>query len=167
MLLFYATRMNKPSADVSFIMGWMMCLALVELSLGISVACTLILPKLFEAKGQNVQAAFSILARPFTSVKSFKNFVRFNHTDTLVSHGPATAKGTVHQLHSKTSLTCITNAYKLEQYPLPNHHVNSAEVEGPGQFDTRTKGLIDTSSHYSWREAGSWDIGNGVHDAIV
>ncbi|KAL8660312.1 MAG: hypothetical protein Q9202_006689 [Teloschistes flavicans] len=160
MLVFYAVRLFQPSSGLSFILGWMICLVWVELSLGISVACILTLPKLVEAKGKKVQAALSSLARPFTSVRSFKNFVRSNHTDTLVSHGTATHKGTVHQLHTTTNLTCITNAYKLEQYPLPNHHVNGAEVEGPGQFDTRSKGLLDTSSQYSWREAGSWDIEN-------
>ena len=72
--MFYVSRLGGANADVSYNTAWQGLWAFAEISFGIIVTCTLLLPKFLEAKGAKLRGAFSYLTRPFASFGSGGSF---------------------------------------------------------------------------------------------
>ena len=70
MSIVYLDRMGGDGADVSYNTAWAGIWALAEISLGITVIGTVMLPKFIEAKGTKLRGIFSGLPRSLTSLTS-------------------------------------------------------------------------------------------------
>ena len=70
MIIVYLDRMGGHNADVSYNTAWGGMWAFAEISLGITVTGTLLLPKFIQAEGAKLRGIFSSLTRPFTSLMS-------------------------------------------------------------------------------------------------
>ena len=103
MIIVYIFRSNGADADVSYNTEGLGLWALAELTLGIIVACTFLLPKFFEAKGSSLRGLLSSFARPFTSSNgSSVNWTRRKRnasgiegeTDSIsITHAPGQSDG--------------------------------------------------------------------------
>ena len=71
MMTVYLYRMVGQNGDTSYNSAWLGLWAFAEISLGITVTGTLLLPKFIEAKGTKLRGIFSSLTRPFTSLTSW------------------------------------------------------------------------------------------------
>ena len=65
MILFYLSRMSGSNDDVSYNSAWLGLWAFAEISVGVSVTSTFLLPKFLEAEGSKLR---SVLGRPFMSL---------------------------------------------------------------------------------------------------
>ena len=74
MIIFYVSRLGGANADVSYNTAWQGLWLFAEISFGIIVTCTLLLPKFLEAKGAKLRGIFSSLTRPFASFGSSGSF---------------------------------------------------------------------------------------------
>nr|AUW31341.1 putative ribosomal protein [Cladonia uncialis subsp. uncialis] len=74
MIMFYVSRVGGANADISYNTAWQGLWAFAEISFGIIVTCTLLLPKFLEAKGAKLRGVFSSLTRPFGSFGSGGSF---------------------------------------------------------------------------------------------
>ena len=74
MIIVYVTRLGGPTADVSYNTAWQGLWAFAEISFGITVTGTFLLPKFIEAEGKKIRGLFSSLTRPFTSLTSGSSF---------------------------------------------------------------------------------------------
>ena len=66
MILFYLSRLSGSNADESYNSAWLGLWAFAEISVGISVTGTFLLPKFLEAEGPKLRG---ILVQPFTSLR--------------------------------------------------------------------------------------------------
>lgn len=80
----YLLRAARGDADESYNDFWINLWAFVEVSVGISVIGTFMLPKFIEAEGPKLLAVFSRLARPFTSGRRFGVLAQWKE-DTMVA----------------------------------------------------------------------------------
>ena len=74
MIIFYVSRLAGANADVSYNTAWQGLWVFAEISFGIIVTCTLLLPKFLEAKGPKLRGIFWSLTRPFASFGSGGSF---------------------------------------------------------------------------------------------
>ena len=74
MIMFYVSQLGGADADVSYNTAWQGLWAFAEITFGIIVTCTLLLPKFLEAKGARMRGILSSLQRPFTSFGSGGSF---------------------------------------------------------------------------------------------
>ena len=65
MILFYLSRVSGSNADESYNSAWLGLWAFAEISVGVSVTGTFLLPKFLEAEGSKLRGVFG---RPFTSL---------------------------------------------------------------------------------------------------
>lgn len=65
MISIYLSRASASNADASYNSAWLVLWALAEISVGISVTGTFLLPKFLEAEGPKLRG---VLARPFMSL---------------------------------------------------------------------------------------------------
>lgn len=141
----YQARSVQRKADDSYSAVFVGFCWLAELSIGVCVNCFLTLPRLVEAKRKNLQAAFSYLARPFTSVALLKNFVRLPNIGTSAPSVTATRRGTGYQSQAEANLT----AYKLEPYSSPIKHFGGDETGAQGHLQARAECIDDTGFQQS------------------
>jgi hypothetical protein len=68
----YMIKLNNQGKyqDISYEMVWMGLWSWAEIAMGIIVACTLSLPKLFRAKSKQLGFLLSIVTSPFSSLRS-------------------------------------------------------------------------------------------------
>ena len=66
MILIYLSRTAGPNADVSYNSAWLGLWALAEISIGVGVTGTFLLPKFLDAEGAKVR---EILGRPVRSLR--------------------------------------------------------------------------------------------------
>ncbi len=74
MIIIYLYRMGGPNADISYNVCWLGLWVFAEISFGITVTGTFLLPKFIEAEGARLRGAFSSLTRPLTSLTSGSSF---------------------------------------------------------------------------------------------
>ena len=65
MILFYLSRFSGSNADISYNSAWLGLWAFAEISVGLSVTGTFLLPKFLEAEGPKLR---DVLGRPLTSL---------------------------------------------------------------------------------------------------
>lgn len=69
MILFYLSRTSGSNGDVSYNTAWLGLWAFAEISVGVSVTGTFLLPKFLEAEGPRLRGVLrGVLGRPFTSL---------------------------------------------------------------------------------------------------
>ena len=68
MIIIYVTRTGGEEVDETYNTAWEGLWAFAEISFGIIVSCTFLLPKPVEAEGGKLCCIFSSLTRPFTSL---------------------------------------------------------------------------------------------------
>ena len=74
MIIYYVTRLSGTTADVTYNIAWMGLWVFAEISFGITVTGTFLLPKFIEAKGTKLLNVYSSLTRPLTSLTSKLSF---------------------------------------------------------------------------------------------
>lgn len=74
MVIIYLERMGGPNADISYNVCWLGLWVFAEISFGITVTGTFLLPKFIEAEGAKLRGVFSSLTRPLTSLTSGSSF---------------------------------------------------------------------------------------------
>ncbi len=77
MIMVYVLRAARSHADESYNDFRINIWAFVEVSVGVSVIGTFMLPKFLEAKGPKLLGVFSRLTRPFTSGRRFGVLVQW------------------------------------------------------------------------------------------
>ena len=108
MIILYVSRQDGTTADISYNVAWMGLWAYAEIGLGITVICTLSLPKLIEVKGRKVRVFFSGIIQPFSSESgSWSKLERSKNSD-VESLGRDVAE----TRYLKTAGS--VNAYRLE-----------------------------------------------------
>ena len=119
MIIIYLARTGGENPDVSYNALWLGLWALAEISLGITVTGTFLLPKFIEARGTKLRNILSNLIRPFTSLTSGMSFEILTQSkkDTIGSQelilDPIMAR------HSDNSLVFTNGDQDVERYP--NH----------------------------------------------
>ena len=118
MIIVYVTRLGGENADVSYNTAWQGLWAFAEISLGIIVACTFLLPKFIEAKGTKLRGVLSSLTRPFTSLSSGWSFgiLMQSKKDTTPSHEVTLDRVTMIG-NSESDLPFATRDQDMERYP--------------------------------------------------
>ena len=66
MIIIYLSRMSGSNGDVSYNSAWLGLWAFAEVSVGVSVTGTFLLPKFLEAEGPRLRG---VLGRPLTSLQ--------------------------------------------------------------------------------------------------
>ena len=123
MIIYYVIQLGGSDADVSFNAAWMGCWAYVEIALGITVTCSLSMPKLIEARGNKVRAVFANFTRSFTSfgftrsINSFGSLMRSTRHETLKPESNSRGGTPLDELHSKTDLINASDEHVVEVYP--------------------------------------------------
>ena len=74
MIIFYVTRLDGPNADVTYNIAWMGLWVFAEISFGITVTGTFLLPKFIEARGAKLCSVYFSVTRPLTSLTSKLSF---------------------------------------------------------------------------------------------
>ena len=74
MIIFYVTRLDGRSADVTYNIAWMGLWVFAEISFGITVTGTFLLPKFVEARGAKLCNVYFNVTRPLTSLTSKLSF---------------------------------------------------------------------------------------------
>ena len=129
MIIFYVSRLGGANADVSYNTAWQGLWLFAEISFGIIVICTLLLPKFLEAKGAKLRGIFSSLTRIFASFGSGGSF-SFNMRSSKDKAGSCEATvDSVVMVGSAESETSSTDSDRdIEMYR------SSEGVHDPGEY---------------------------------
>ena len=123
MIIFYVTRLDRSNADVTYNIAWMGLWVYAEISFGITVTGTFLLPKFIEAKGAKLRNVYFSLTRPLTSLTSKLSFGNLLQS----------RKGTeVTQEVSLDTVTIIGNSENDLAFTFPDQDTESHPFYGGG-----------------------------------
>lgn len=100
MIIVYVNRMGGPSADIAYNTAWQGLWAFAEISFGLTVTGTFLLPKFIEAKGADLRGIFSLIARPFSSSFSATTLTRGTSSSSLGGAGNGNSRFNNFRLHA-------------------------------------------------------------------
>lgn len=118
MIIVFLTRMGGENADVSYNTAWLGLWVFAEIALGITAACTFLLPKFIEAEGAKLRGVFSSLTRPFSSLaRGGSSGIRTQSKgDTITSQELTT--DTIKMLEpSESELASVNRDHDVERCP--------------------------------------------------
>ena len=118
MIMVYLLRAARGYADESYNDFWMNLWVLAEVSVGISVIGTFMLPKFIEAEGPKLLSVFSRLARLFTSRRRFGVLTQWKEDTMVASRELAPGDKVTMIVHSfESDLGASTNPdHDMERY---------------------------------------------------
>ena len=119
MMMVYLLRAARENADDSYDDFCIILWALAEVSIGVSVIGTFMLPKFIEAEGPKLLGVFSRLARPLTSGRRFGVLAQWKEDTMVASQELAPGDKVMMIEHSSESdLGASTNQdHDMERYP--------------------------------------------------
>ena len=129
MIILYVTRLDGTNADVSYNIAWMGLWVFAEISFGITVTGTFLLPKFIEAKGTKLHGYFLGLTRSFGNLlpsKKGSSAVEEVTLDTVTIMG-----------HSENDFTYPDR--DMERYPSSEGVHEPASYTGVKAMDTRAR----------------------------
>lgn len=125
MIIVYLARTGGENADVSYNAAWLGLWAVAEISFGITVTGTFLLPKFIEAEGTKLRSIFSSLTRSLPSLTSrrFGSLIQWKK-NRIVSQ--EVALDTITMIgHSESDADSINRDQDVERFPFYEdvHHL--------------------------------------------
>lgn len=118
MVILYLIKMQRDIRDVSYNCAWLGLWVIAEISLGITLIGTIMLPKFIEVEGSKLRGVFSNLARPFVLLMSGKFFgiLMRGRKDEIASREVELDTVTVIR-NSESDLSSMNRDRDIERYP--------------------------------------------------
>lgn len=111
-------RMGGKNADVSYYTAWGGIWAFAEISFGITVTGTILLPKFIESEGTKLRGVFSSLTRPFTSLKSGGSFGILMESEKGTTAAQEVTLDTIGTIgYSESDVGSTNRGQDMERYP--------------------------------------------------
>lgn len=118
MIIFYVTRLDGSNADVTYNTAWLGLWVFAEISFGITVTGTFLLPKFIEARGTKLRSFFLSLTRPLTSLTSGRSFGNLLQSKKGTTAAQEVSLDTVTIVgHSENDLEFTNPDPDMERYP--------------------------------------------------
>lgn len=137
MVIFYMIEMRAEIRDISYNCAWLGLWVIAEISLGITLVGTFLLPKFIEVEGPKLRGVFSNLARPFASLISGKRFgiLMRRRKDEIASR--EVGLDTVTMIRNlESDLSSINRDRDIERYPSYEDIDNSRNISSVDATDT-------------------------------
>ena len=118
MIIVFLTRMGGDNADVSYNTAWLGLWVFAEIGLGITAACTFLLPKFIEAEGTKLRGVFSSLTRPFSSLtRGGSSGIRTQSKSGTIASEEVTTDTIKMLRHSESDLPSTHRDHDVERCP--------------------------------------------------